>query len=210
MVPATVALDLGSSPEFAGHDNHGRVEHSAVPEVGHQRGNGPIQLICQVSQVSRSSVHRVPVAVGGDLNVANASLDQSSGKKSPLAKGVVSVPVAHSSPVRDDVKRFGHVTGHEFDRLFVKIGIGSHFLMREIMTERGREALGKADSLFQLRFVDGRQQVLDSAGSVADRQRAVVGGKETGARVSACNDDAGGKDRSDLPRNIWAHDPSCG
>ena len=87
MVASAVSLYLGGPPEFAGYHDHGRIEHPAVPKVGHQGGNGSIQFVGQVGEVSRTAVHGVPTAAGGDLGVADATLDEPAGEKRPCPKG---------------------------------------------------------------------------------------------------------------------------
>ncbi len=102
------------------------------------------------------------------------------------------------SGLAHNVEGLGHVPGHELDRLVVEVGIGLHFIVRKIMGEGGGESLGQTYSLLELGFVDLGKKILDSAGGVADWKGTIIGRKEAGSRVSACNDHAGGKNRIGL------------
>ena len=121
VIAAHEVVDSGCPPELAGHQQHGRIEHTAVIEILEQRGHAAVKQVQQVVfQDVEVVVVSVPVAVI-DQHAANTGLDQPSCHQATLSQRVAAVFVSQLVRLAVDVEgRLGFLGRHQLEGLLLE------------------------------------------------------------------------------------------
>jgi len=129
MAAAASGVELRGAAELGGDHDEGRVEHAVAFEVLEERGEGLIEVLDQEVLVPLAVVVGVPAAaveevqIVGDLDEADAGLDEAAGEEAALAE-LAAVGLAQGGAFAVEVEHVEKPGAGEAEGLAGDVGLG--------------------------------------------------------------------------------------
>ena len=134
MVTATATLEAGLSAELGSDDNQGGFEKAFRLEILNQGGVHAVEIAADLFHAIIERGMHVPAAAG-DLDEADAVLNQATSEETALAELALAVACLRLARLRSQVEGLEVRALHELEGRFVEFVVGLDALVRRLTAE---------------------------------------------------------------------------
>ena len=189
---ATATLEGRLTTELGSDDDQGGVEKAFGLEILNQGSVHAVEISADLFHTVIQRGMHVPAAAG-DLDEADAVLDQATSEETALAELALAVACLRLARLRSQVEGLEVRALHELEGRFVEFVVGLDALVRRLTAETGIEFREQASALGHDSFRDWALGVHEAIGGIENRQRRVSRREPTVTMVRRAIDGDGGR-----------------
>ena len=197
-------VDPRRTTELAHPDDQGAIKHAAIAQVLDELAHGRINLTAERTDALEIVHVRIPAAEG-DLDEADAGLNEAASQEAPFAELVAAISRANRRRLAADVERLRPLITHQRDGPLHRraMGDGEAILMGAV--EVVFQILEHAEAIVELIVLDERVEILDATARIVDDEGLMASAEEAGP-VTAIGDRDVIRQRTFLPADLHASD----
>ena len=182
MVATTATLEGRLTAELGSDDDQGAVEEAASIEVLDQGRIHAVEIAADFfHSISQRCVH-IPAA-DGDLDEADAVLDETTGQQATLTELALAVARPRGRLLRGEVERFEVGALHELEGGLVEFVVRLDALVRRLAAEAGVKLREQAGTFIRSRLGHRALGIAESVRRIEDRQRRIGRGEPAVAMI---------------------------